>query len=79
MGDKCKPTPPEKSSTHSQGSKRRCGTFLPKEKQTPSKAYQGSKFFSFEGKVLDGMRKTMEQNLKMNTSDNVALSEDENE
>jgi len=25
------------------------------------------------------MRKTMEQNLKMNTSDNVALSEDENE
>ena len=55
------------------------GTFLPEDKQTPSKAYQGPKFFSYNGKVLDDLRKSMEQNFNINTSDNVALSEDENE
>lgn len=54
------------------------GTFLPEDKQTPSKAYQGSKFFSYNGKILDDLRKEMEQNLNINTSDNMALSEDEN-
>lgn len=52
------------------------GTFLPEDKQTPSKAYQGPKFFSCIGKVLDDLRKSMEQNFNINTSDNVALSED---
>ena len=52
------------------------GTFLPEDKQTPSKAYQGPKFFSYNGKVLDDLRKEMEQNT--NTSDNIVLSEDKN-
>ena len=55
------------------------GTFLPKDKQTPSKAYQGPKFFSYNGKVLDDLRKEKEQIFNNDTSDNVALSEDENE
>ncbi len=53
--------------------------FLDKRKTNSIQSLLRFDFFSFEGKVLDGMRKTMEQNLKMNTSDNVALSEDENE
>lgn len=36
------------------------GTFLPLEKQNPSGAYQGAKFFSYKGKVLDDLRKEME-------------------
>ena len=36
------------------------GTFLPIEKQTPSGAYQGAKFFSYKGKVLDELRKEKE-------------------
>lgn len=55
------------------------GTFLPEDKQTPSKAYQGPKFFSYNGKVLDDLRKEKEQIFNNDTSDNVALSEDENE
>ena len=53
-------------------------SFLPEDKQTPSKAYQGPKFFSYNGKVLDDLRKEMEQNFNTNTSDNIVLSEDEN-
>lgn len=37
------------------------GTFLPLEKQTPSGAYQGAKFFSYKGRVLDDLRKEMEK------------------
>lgn len=36
------------------------GTFLPIEKQTPSGAYQGAKYFSSKGKVLDELRKEKE-------------------
>jgi len=36
------------------------GTFLPIEKQTPSGAYQGAKYFSCKGKVLDELRKEKE-------------------
>ena len=53
------------------------GTFLPEEKQTPSRTYQGSKFFSYNGKVLENLRKTMEQNFNHTTSDNSEPSEDE--
>ena len=37
------------------------GTFLPVEKQTPSGAYQGAKYFSYKGKVLDELRKEKER------------------
>lgn len=37
------------------------GTFLPPEKQTPSGAYQGAKFFSYKGEVLDDIRKRLEK------------------
>ena len=37
------------------------GTFLPLEKQNSSGAYQGAKFFSYKGKVLDDLRKEMEK------------------
>ena len=36
------------------------GTFLPVEKQTPSGAYQGAKYFSYKGKVLDELGKEKE-------------------
>ena len=32
------------------------GTFLPEDKQTPSGAYQGAKFFSYKGKILSDLR-----------------------
>jgi len=35
-------------------------TFLPEEQQTPSRSYQGSKYFSFNGKVLEDIRKEIE-------------------
>lgn len=35
-------------------------TFLPEEQQTPSRSYQGSKYFSFNGKVLENIRKEIE-------------------
>lgn len=37
------------------------GTFLPEEKRTPSNAYQGAKYFSYNGQVLDDLRKQFEQ------------------
>lgn len=36
------------------------GTFMPEEKQNTSGAYQGSKYFSYEGKVLEDIRKEKE-------------------
>lgn len=36
------------------------GTFMPVDKRNTSGAYQGSKYFSFNGKVLEDMRKDME-------------------
>lgn len=37
------------------------GTFMPEEKRTPSGAYQGSKFFTYNGEVLDDLRKSFEK------------------
>lgn len=36
------------------------GTYLPENKRTPSNAYQGAKYFSYNGKVLDDLRHEME-------------------
>lgn len=36
------------------------GTFMPKEYRNNSGAYQGPKYFSYQGKILDDMRKEME-------------------
>ena len=37
------------------------GTFLPDEQRNSSGAYQGSKFFSYKGKVLENIRKEKEK------------------
>ena len=37
------------------------GTFMPEDKRNASGAYQGSKYFSFSGKVLEEMRMEMEK------------------
>lgn len=44
------------------------GTFLPEEKRTPSKSYQGAKFFTYKGKVLDSLRRQMEKSQTVNGS-----------
>lgn len=36
------------------------GTFMPEEKRNTSGAYQGAKYFSYKGKVLDDLRSSME-------------------
>ena len=36
------------------------GTFMPAEKRNTSGAYQGAKYFSYNGKVLDDLRSEME-------------------
>lgn len=36
------------------------GTFLPEERRTPSNAYQGSKYFSYNGRILDDLRTAFE-------------------
>lgn len=40
------------------------GTFLPLEKQTPSGAYQGPKYFSYNGKILSELRSELESSSK---------------
>jgi hypothetical protein len=37
------------------------GTFMPKNKQNTSGQYQGPRFFSYKGEILDDIRKRMEQ------------------
>ena len=37
------------------------GTFMPEDKRNSSGAYQGSKYFTFNGEVLDDIRKRLEQ------------------
>lgn len=37
------------------------GTFLPEERRNSSGAYQGAKFFSYNGRVLDDLRKEYEE------------------
>jgi hypothetical protein len=41
------------------------GTFMPEEKRNTSGAYQGAKYFSYNGKILDDLRTEME-NLSTN-------------
>ena len=36
------------------------GTFMPEDKRNTSGAYQGAKYFSYKGKVLDDLRSAME-------------------
>lgn len=36
------------------------GTFMPADKRNTSNAYQGTKFFSYNGKILDDLRKEAE-------------------
>jgi hypothetical protein len=36
------------------------GTFIPDEQRTPSNAYQGAKYFTYNGKILDDIRKEKE-------------------
>lgn len=38
------------------------GTFMPKEKQNTSGAYQGPKYFSYNGEILDDLRTKIENN-----------------
>lgn len=40
------------------------GTFMPEEKQNVSGAYQGAKYFSYNGKVLDDLRTEIENQQK---------------
>ena len=37
------------------------GTFMPEEKQNTSGAYQGAKYFSYKGQILDDMRRMIEK------------------
>ena len=39
------------------------GTFMPEEKRNTSGAYQGAKYFSYKGKVLDDLRSIIESNI----------------
>lgn len=43
------------------------GTFMPEERRTPSNAYQGAKYFSYNGKVLDEIRKEKESRKLLST------------
>lgn len=44
------------------------GTYLPEDKRTPSNAYQGAKYFSYNGKVLDDLRHEMENSASTQTA-----------
>lgn len=39
------------------------GTFMPEEQRNQSNAYQGAKYFSYQGKVLDNLRKEKEASI----------------
>lgn len=39
------------------------GTFMPEDKRNTSGAYQGAKYFSYKGKILDTLRKERENSL----------------
>ena len=47
------------------------GTFMPEDKRNTSGAYQGAKYFSYKGKVLDDLRSSME-------NEETALEENDN-
>lgn len=42
------------------------GTFMPAEKRNTSGAYQGAKYFTYKGKVLDDLRREMEEMITNN-------------
>ncbi len=44
-------------------------TFMPEEKRNTSGAYQGAKYFSYKGKVLDDLRSIIESNIPLPESD----------
>lgn len=39
-------------------------TFIPEDRRTPSEAYQGAKYFSYKGQVLDDIRKAKEADME---------------
>ena len=45
------------------------GTFMPEEKRNTSGAYQGAKYFSYQGKVLDDLRSIIENNIPLSEKD----------
>ncbi len=44
------------------------GTFMPEDLRNTSGAYQGAKYFTYNGKILDNLRKEYEQNEEKNGS-----------
>lgn len=44
------------------------GTFMPEDRRNTSGAYQGAKYFTYNGKILDNLRKEYEQNEGKNGS-----------
>lgn len=47
------------------------GTFMPEDKRNTSGAYQGAKFFSYKGKVLDDLRNIIENNMPLPDGDEI--------
>ena len=47
------------------------GTFMPEDKRNTSGAYQGSKYFSYKGKVLEDMRRSMENEETASEENNI--------
>ena len=47
------------------------GTFMPEDKRNTSGAYQGAKYFSYKGKVLDDMRCSMENEETASEENNI--------
>jgi hypothetical protein len=42
---------------------------MPEEKRNMSGAYQGAKYFSYQGKVLDDLRSIIENNIPLSEKD----------
>ena len=47
------------------------GTFMPEDKRNTSGAYQGAKYFSYKGKVLDDLRSAMENEETASEENNI--------
>lgn len=47
------------------------GTFMPEDKRNTSGAYQGAKYFSYNGKVLDDLRSSMENEETASEENNI--------
>lgn len=45
------------------------GTFMPEDKRNASGAYQGAKYFSYKGKILDELRSIIESELPLSEND----------